>query len=114
MTNTKQQTNENLRVLILPQADIQRLQALLAQEISLTADCVNSADVDYRCFKKQHAGFLAKQIRNYAKQIRNYISSKKKKLNNLANLQYKLKHQTLYPLNAAVRLSSVYGSRFYD
>lgn len=98
-TTTKQQTNENLRVLILPQADIQRLQALLAEEINMTAALINSADVAYRCFKKQYSVFLAKQIRNY-------ISSKKKKQNNLTNLQYKLKHHALYPNYAALILSS--------
>lgn len=106
MTTTNQQTNENLRVLILPQADIQRLRWLLAEEINSNAVVIKSGEYNYSYYKKENKA--------QAKAQRNYNSLMRNKQKNLANLQYKLKHQTLYPIDAALMLSEALNTQFHS
>ena len=78
---------EDLRVLVLPEADINRLKSLIADEINDWSSC---------------AGFTKEALRRskhdteYTKFLKIAINKSKQRIKNLAKLQHAMKHEVCH------------------
>jgi len=109
MQSTDTTQDSNLRVLLLTQAEIQRLKALLAAEITTLEAGVSN---DKFCAKNL-ISFSKNYEKDYQEEIiyrYNRAASKQRKINNLSKIQHALKYEAWKPEDFAYAcVEDIYG-----